>query len=1410
MIPINPNKRETQVSTMSVEDGYKKYLADKAAKNSHTPDEFRCQDQYDCFPQHHEQECMSEPECPLELEFDLPEEEKVHENVNVSCMNKCRRCDRFNISGNSSMCNSCTKIENATPEQKQNCVKCNRHMLKSKFNSCLLCNTSKCMAEGCFMYNSRKREFCNDHTVRQTCVQCKKKTIITARNRCAPCNIRKCAACLIEVVTGDFPKCFGCKDRLIKCIDMNCIAKTDHISGLCPVHKKEAGKEWAKQMTVQQSARIASCNVPNSDRSFQPAIPSVIENPIAIIAPEHVEPTAKQIKAREKLEKKQEKLPGIIESLTNLIASHEDELSVTIDDGEDAIIRRKLTKLKRNKCLKTKANNTISEKISLLTQCVEEDEILKLCSFDKKSPDFDRVDMQPIRDAVDSFDISQMSMGLAFGLQAPLITGNYRAVVREFMSKLDIDNRKGLSYFEMFDCEDPLAPMVKPHWDYDETIETEDTDYVNKKIHKVLRVLCHLFSAQPEDFAISEDCRWVTKEKDGVEKRLYKVSIHFVLWTTKVHLNELGAFVKHYLPQFTINGITGIDMAIYRGGLNKFRPPYSKKNREDPVSMMKPLNYKGVEDLHKHMVTITDYCRPVEFSNLIIDGMTVKKIKNVTNVTCDKKIQLIVDRYSLTLLSDVGTQGNGNNSCSLSYNILDKRCGIQHENNNNYLVFNKRTGLISVRCHSQRCTGFIEKLNPKYVEPKQTSSDFPREEKEIVLDEYVGNLPEIEEEKRLDELNIQTSLEDYRHERNLRFEINDLVQSNADQAELLRKKEELEILTRKAELESDMHTCALADLWNMDHLCTADNTNTYVEVREAFERQFVYIRSTNEYFNLDYEKDIYTGQMRRVLVPFLTQGFSDLYYHTWNDKIEGPEREAFFPEYRGDKDKQAYRSVKFEPISVQKQLDLKAQGRTLNYQSRANVGHYNMFPGFGFMDIITDVEAANIPQEAHEEFAFWLEHIKDNICGGFLAKQSGDAAEIALAEKSFDYLMQYLGNMFQNPKFVPCALLVLFSKYHGTGKSSFTKMLESMLGRSLAVFCSIEQSQEKHSVAHCHTLMNVFEEIEADVSFKYHAELKDMAQRRHATFNQKNKPIQKINTFVRYFQTTNECDGVYFTDKDRRTSVFTFRKVEDRDTVRRIDMAMRCKYVKYLFGMYLSKYNISLGEDQRSWEDARPLTADYYRMMSGSITKQFFNSLINKDDELEVSPEMYYYEKDVVVFDKRLFQQVYTRYLNANTNKTLSRMRRSKKLTAFIDNRCAGAIQEKSSRRFNNRRMSYWIHLPTINDLYGDKDSEFLNRYEDGMRTRCEKNFIEDIRREFKQKRKLQKSTIKTQKVMNDRISAFIKAKAAPDELDEFEIEDNTPPPPPPPVDIEADFFSTDEEESESDDDDDEYDSDPQ
>ncbi len=1401
MIPINSSE-ETQVSKMSVDDGYKKYLAKQAAKKSHIPVWFNDQDPYDCFPQHHEQECMSEPECPLELEFDLPEEQKVQENV--SCMNKCRRCDRFNISGNSSMCNSCTKIENASPEQKQNCVKCNRHMLKSTFNSCLLCNTSKCLKEGCFMYNSRKREFCNDHTEKQICTQCKKNCIITSRNRCGPCNIRKCAACQITTVKGDFPKCFKCKDKLIKCINLTCIAKTDHISGMCPVHKKEAGKQWAKQMTIQQTARIASCDVPNSHRSLRPAVESVIENGIAIIAPQYIKPTKKKIEELEKAREKYSVVPEVIDSVELLIETMEEELCETINDAKHAMLTKELNKLKRNRATKIKAKYSLFEKITLLEQNVEKNQVLKLCAFDKKSPDFDRVNMQPTRDAVDSFDISQMNMGLAFGLQAPLITGNYRAVVREFMRELDVDKRKGLSYFEMFDSNDILTPMVKPHWDYDETIETENLDYVNEKIYKILRILCHLFSAEPKDFAISEDCRWVDKKQDdGTIKRKYKVSIHFVLWTTKVHFNELGAFVRYYEPQFKKNGITGIDLMIYRGGLNKFRPPYSKKNRDDPVSMMKPLNYKGVEDLHKHMITITDYCKPVEFSNVVVEGMTKKKISQVSNVTCDRKIQRIVDRYSLTLLSDVGTQGNGNNSCSLSYNIIDKRCGIDHNNNNNYLVFNKRTGLITVRCHSQRCTGFVEKLDPEYTERKRSLLDSnPREEKEVIPDDHVAELPEVDEEKRLEELNIQTSLEDYRRERNLRHEINTMITNDPNNVELMRKKEELDVLTRKAELEADMHTDALAELWNMEHLCDAENQDTYKQVREAFERQFVYIRSTNEYFNLDYEKDIYTGQMRRVLVPFLSQAFTDLYYHTWDEEKEWPKSRSFFDRYKADKDKQAYRSVKFEPISVQKLLDLKSQGRTLNYQAKANVGHYNMFPGFGFMDIITPAEAANIPQQAHTDFAFWIQHIKDNICGGFVAKQSGIQSEIELAEKSFDYLMQYLGNMFQNPKFVPCALLVFFSKYHGTGKSSFTKMLESMLGRSLAVFCSIEQSQEKHSVAHCHTLMNVFEEIEADISFKYHAELKDMAQRRHATFNQKNKPIQKINTFVRYFQTTNECDGVYFTDKDRRTSVFTFRKVEERETVRRIDYCMTCKYVKYLFGMYLAKYNVSLGEDQRSWEDARPLTPDYYRMMSGSITKQFFNSLINKDDELELSTEMYYYEKDMVVIDKRLFQQVYTKYLNANTAKTLSRMRRSKKLTAFIDNRCAGAILEKSSKCFNNRRLCYWIHLPTINDLYGDKDSEYLNRYENGMRTRCRKNFINDIRTEFKQKRSLQKSTIKKQKVMNDKISSFIKPQTIAEELDEFEV-----------ADIEADYFSDDESDnpkSESDDDDDEYDSDPQ
>ena len=227
---------------------------------------------------------------------------------------------------------------------------------------------------------------------------------------------------------------------------------------------------------------------------------------------------------------------------------------------------------------------------------------------------------------------------------------------------------------------------------------------------------------------------------------------------------------------------------------------------------------------------------------------------------------------------------------------------------------------------------------------------------------------------------------------------------------------------------------------------------------------------------------------------------------------------------------------------------------------------------------------------------------KDNLRVGF---------KVELLEED-----EYYGfNLDGNHRFVQGDFII----QRNTGKSQFTRFIAEVIGNGLSFFGSLKQITETHTNAHIGKLINIVEEVDKYSTRQYENIIKDYSQRTYAPYNEKNKQIIQIKTFVRYFFTTNHIDGVYYDNEDRRYCLYTFDKIYDKEHIDRIQKILSDNVIKYLFGQLLANYEVRY-TNPNHWNENRYKTQEYYDMMVEDALKSFikqiyFGEYINIEEE---------------------------------------------------------------------------------------------------------------------------------------------------------------------------------------------------
>jgi len=173
---------------------------------------------------------------------------------------------------------------------------------------------------------------------------------------------------------------------------------------------------------------------------------------------------------------------------------------------------------------------------------------------------------------------------------------------------------------------------------------------------------------------------------------------------------------------FEQKGLSGIDLSIYRIGINKFRMPFTKKSPTDLLSLSVPDNYDTKETFHKHLVTYTKNC---DFLDLQIENFLEyeHRTKNEEEIIKHKiiqneqksnnEIEQIINSYKIISKK----AGFGKQKNCIFYDLGTLECDGMHENNHNYLIHNTHTNTLKLKCHSKKCVDFEKKL---YTEKSAT------------------------------------------------------------------------------------------------------------------------------------------------------------------------------------------------------------------------------------------------------------------------------------------------------------------------------------------------------------------------------------------------------------------------------------------------------------------------------------------------------------------------------------------------------------------------------------------------------------------------------------------------------------------------------------------------------------------
>ena len=206
--------------------------------------------------------------------------------------------------------------------------------------------------------------------------------------------------------------------------------------------------------------------------------------------------------------------------------------------------------------------------------------------------------------------------------------------------------------------------------------------------------------------------------------------------------------------------------------------------------------------------------------------------------------------------------------------------------------------------------------------------------------------------------------------------------------------------------------------------------------------------------------------------------------------------------------------------------------------------------------------------------------------------------------------------------------------------------------------------------------------------------------------------IQKeyqVNNFVRLFINTNNNDCVKITRQNRRYSIYQFKKLEDKETIDKMDDIYDNKKIIYLMGEYLMNYKLKKEQYKRTWwEKHIPKTAGYKLFYYNDPVSLFIKDMYMCGDYFrQINNRPWKPVEDKPNLIRIPNPKMYPNYKefcseNNTTAKTKNNFRKAIQSDfQFID--CDKKIGKKNY---------YEIDLEKVNK-YMEIEEEFINHYDD-------------------------------------------------------------------------------------------------
>lgn len=429
-------------------------------------------------------------------------------------------------------------------------------------------------------------------------------------------------------------------------------------------------------------------------------------------------------------------------------------------------------------------------------------------------------------------------------------------------------------------------------------------------------------------------------------------------------------------------------------------------------------------------------------------------------------------------------------------------------------------------------------------------------------------IKKIKEQEKVDKLLNELSIEVFKHHGfNLIFTEKPMTKSLKPQ--LIKIQEE-------SEDDQEIET-------NTSNFCirTINSLKDYDLQKNYWENFFTHLEDSNKDFRLAYK--YLNGYWERDLIPIVLESYKRKIKTITINKSGKETSESFVNKWLEDPEAKICYNIVFRPDG--------------------NCGeNFNLFDGFNYTDILYNRETDTteiITEEDKQNFNIFIKFIHDYISGN--------------DDKIFNYLIQHLAQIIQKPTLKNDKIFVFFSEGQGRGKSAFLKFFCKVIGQKYGYFDKLDRILSSHTSAHLGRLVNIIEEMDFKESTKYKEILKDFCQRDTAIYNGKCVNEVVVDTFVRYFITTNNTNGINIDDNDRRFVILQILECFDKQLVIQMDRLLKSKKIIYLFGKYLENVEL-IYESEIEWREARPITDAYKQMVYKSSTEQFIEDVYTCGD----------------------------------------------------------------------------------------------------------------------------------------------------------------------------------------------------